>query len=233
MNPTKKLTIAIDGYSSCGKSTFAKRIARELRYVYIDSGAMYRAVTLYGIDHNLVGKGNVDKKSLLASLDEIFITFRKNESTGFSEVCLNDENVENRIRSLEVSENVSQVSVISEVRRKMVALQREMGIKKEIVMDGRDIGTVVFPDADIKIFMTADAHIRAIRRYKELQEKKIVANLEEVERNIRERDFIDENREDSPLKKAEDAILLDNSHMTPDEQMVWFRDMIRQAFKAN
>lgn len=225
----KKFIIAIDGYSSCGKSTFAKSIAKELKYVYIDSGAMYRAVTLYCINNNLVKNGNVDYKGIIASLDNIVISFSRNEISGLSETCLNGEIVETQIRTLEVSQYVSQISTISEVRRKMVRLQREMSKNKGVVMDGRDIGTVVFPDADIKIFMTADTFIRAKRRYKELIEKNIPANFEEVEKNIRERDYIDENREDSPLKKADDAILLDNSHMTVEEQMKWFKKLIQSC----
>lgn len=227
MQLKQNIIIAIDGYSSCGKSTFAKNIAKELDYLYIDSGAMYRAVTLYGIKNNLVKQGEVDSQGLIAALDDMVITFKKNELTGLSEICLNGIIVEKEIRSLEVSENVSPVSIISEVRRKMVALQREMAKNKGVVMDGRDIGTVVFPDAEIKIFMTADVHIRAERRFKELIEKNIPANFQEVEKNIRTRDYIDENREDSPLRKADDAILLDNSSMTPEEQMLWFRKLIK------
>jgi len=227
MNSSEKLIIAIDGYSSCGKSTFAKNIAKTFGYIYIDSGAMYRAVTLFGIEKNLVKNGNVNHEGIINALDDISITFTRNEDTGFSDICLNGRLVEKMIRGLEVSENVSQVSCISEVRKKMVALQREMGKNKDIVMDGRDIGTVVFPNADIKIFMTADAHIRALRRFKELQEKQMPANLEDVEKNIRERDHIDETRDDSPLKKAEDAYVLDNSFMTVKEQMVWFRKILK------
>jgi len=228
MNLSQKLIIAIDGYSSSGKSSFAKNIAKEFGYVYIDTGAMYRAVTLFCLNNKLAQNGNVNKQGIISSLDKIHVSFTMNEQTGFSEVCLNDNNVEKQIRGLEVSENVSQVSQISEVRRKMVSLQREMGINRGIVMDGRDIGTVVFPEADIKIFMTADPHIRALRRFRELQEKQIPANMEEVEKNIRERDHIDETRADSPLKKADDAIILDNSFMTPDEQLVWFRTIYKK-----
>jgi len=228
MNLSQKLIIAIDGYSSSGKSSFAKNIAKEFGYVYIDTGAMYRAVTLFCLNNKLAQNGNVNKQGIISSLDKIHVSFTMNEQTGFSEVCLNDNNVEKQIRGLEVSENVSQVSQISEVRRKMVSLQREMGINRGIVMDGRDIGTVVFPEADIKIFMTADPHIRALRRFRELQEKQIPANMEEVEKNIRERDHIDETRADSPLKKADDAVILDNSFMTPDEQLVWFRTIYKK-----
>jgi len=226
MNLSQKLIIAIDGYSSSGKSSFAKNIAKELGYVYIDTGAMYRAVTLYCLNNNLAKNGNLNRKGIISSLDKIHISFVMNQQTGFSEVCLNGNNVESEIRSLEVSQNVSQVSCISEVRKKMVSLQREMGTEKGIVMDGRDIGTVVFPEADIKIFLTADPHIRATRRFKELQGKKIPAKPEEIEKNIRERDHIDETRDDSPLKKADNAVVLDNSFMTPEEQMDWFRKIL-------
>ena len=178
----KKFIIAIDGYSSCGKSTFAKSIAKELKYVYIDSGAMYRAVTLYCINNNLVKNGNVDYKGIIASLDNIVISFSRNEISGLSETCLNGEIVETQIRTLEVSQYVSQISTISEVRRKMVKLQREMSKNKGVVMDGRDIGTVVFPDADIKIFMTADTFIRASKEDIRVNEKKYPANFEEVEK---------------------------------------------------
>jgi cytidylate kinase len=225
MNNSIKLIIAIDGYSSCGKSTFAKSIAREMAYIYIDSGAMYRAVTLYCIEKKIIQNGKTDKQLLLDSLQNISIDFKLNKTNGSSAVILNGRNVENRIRTLDVSENVSQVSRISEIREKMVAIQRKMGENRGIVMDGRDIGTVVFPQADIKIFMTADPHVRAVRRYQEMLEKGIEANLEEIEKNINERDYMDSTRADSPLKKAVDAILLDNTNMTPEEQMEWFREI--------
>lgn len=220
-----RLTITVDGYSSCGKSTFAKAIAAELGYLYLDSGSMYRAVTLFCLRNQLVKDGIADKTAIIRSLGSINISFRHDSATGHHEVLLNNESVEREIRDREVSDNVSAVSTIAEVREKMVILQRQIGRDGGIVMDGRDIGTVVFPDAPIKIFMTASPEIRAQRRYLELKEKGMKADIEAVERNIRERDHIDENRDVSPLRKADDAILLDNSHMTPGEQMEWFRNI--------
>lgn len=224
----KRLTIAIDGYSSCGKSTFAKAIAAKLGYLYIDSGSMYRAVTLFCLRKKMVADGNADKASIIKILDEVTITFALDPVTGHQEVLLNGEKVEREIRDRLVSDNVSAVSTIAEVRAKMVEIQRKLGDGGGIVMDGRDIGTVVFPEADIKIFMTAATSIRAKRRYLELVQKGMPADMEKVEKNISERDRIDETREISPLKKADDAVILDNSHMTPDEQMVWFRKLIRE-----
>lgn len=220
-----RLTITVDGYSSCGKSTFAKAIAAELGYLYLDSGSMYRAVTLFCLRKQLVKDGIADKAAIIRSLGSINISFRHDRATGHHEVLLNNESVEREIRDREVSDNVSAVSTIAEVREKMVILQRQIGRDGGIVMDGRDIGTVVFPDAAIKIFMTASPEIRAQRRYLELKEKGMKADIEAVERNIRERDHIDESRDVSPLRKADDAILLDNSHMTPGEQMEWFRNI--------
>ncbi len=228
MTQKNDLIIAVDGYSSCGKSTFAKAIAHELKYLYIDSGAMYRAVTLFCLENKLIIEGKVDYTGLTLSLDSIIIEFIRNTSSGLNETFLNGENVEEKIRSLEVSQNVSQVSQISEVRRKLVSLQREIGMKKGIVMDGRDIGTVVFPHADLKIFMIADPHVRAIRRYKEMVEKRLDVDLAKIEENIRFRDKLDESREDSPLKKASDAVLLDNTYMTPSEQIEWFREITKK-----
>ncbi|HYW97031.1 MAG TPA: (d)CMP kinase [Bacteroidales bacterium] len=232
-NTKNGLTIAVDGYSSCGKSTFARRIADELGYIYIDSGAMYRAVTLFGIEKGYVDDGRVDEAGLKKSLDNLDIGFVKDESTGRYLISMNGREVENEIRSMAVSENVSPVSRIGEIRERMVKLQRSVGGKNGVVMDGRDIGTVVFPGADIKIFMTADPHIRAERRFAELQAKGIPASLEKVEHNIRERDHIDETRAVSPLKKADDADILDNSYMSVEEQMQWFRDLLKKHDREN
>ena len=214
----KKITIAIDGHSSTGKSTMAKQLAKALSYIYVDTGAMYRAVTLFALQKGYIGP-NVDKLDLLVSdLPLIHLEFRQNKALGYSEMYLNKVNVENKIRTLEVSRFVSQVSVIREVRHKLVILQKEMGAKKGLVMDGRDIGTVVFPDAELKIFMTATPEIRATRRYKELLDKGADISYEEVLENVQQRDYLDSNREFSPLKKAEDAVVLDNSSMSPEQQ---------------
>src|SRR5512133_3493898 len=229
----KKLTIAIDGYSSCGKSTFAKAIAKELNYLYIDSGAMYRAVTLYCIRKNLAGKGFIDTPGIITDLENIHIDFVFNPDLGEYETYLNSENVEKEIRSMEVTSFVSRISQIHEVRSRMVQLQRQIGIFKGIVMDGRDIGTVVFPDADIKIFMTASVDIRAKRRYDELSSKGIVADLEEVKNGIIARDIADENRDISPLKRADDAIVLDNTRMTVAEQMIWVKGIIAKKLNGS
>lgn len=224
----KKLIIAVDGHSSCGKSTFAKAIAARMGYLYIDSGAMYRAVTLAFIEEGVIKGDTLDEEALGRLLDNITIDFRPAGSGSAAETYLNGVNVEKRIRGLEVASSVSLVSTSAMVRRKMVALQQEMGKDKGIVMDGRDIGTVVFPDADIKIFLTASADIRAGRRYKELIEKGEDVNFDEIRENILRRDEIDSTRKESPLKKAADAVVLDNSHMTPDEQMVWFENLLSE-----
>lgn len=229
----KKLIIAIDGYSSSGKSTFARSIARELNYIYIDSGAMYRAVTLYCIRKGYVTEDRIDTASITEDLGNIHISFCYNPDTGEFETYLNSENVEKEIRGIKVSAYVSRISMIPEVRARMVELQRQIGVYKGIVMDGRDIGTVVFPDADIKIFMTASVDVRAKRRYEELKSKKIDADYEEVKRNIITRDITDENRDISPLRKADDAILLDNTRMTIEEQMKWIRDIIEKKLNEN
>lgn len=215
--------IAVDGYSSCGKSTFARLIARELGYVYIDSGAMYRAVALFCLENNILADGNPVIEKLRESLGNITISFLLNKRTGMQETWLNGRNVEEAIRGIEVSAVVSKISQIREVRGKMVRLQRKIGKKGGVVMDGRDIGTVVFPEAQLKIFMTADADVRARRRYKELLEKGMDVKLDEIADNIRMRDHEDENRKVSPLRKADDAIVLDNSNMTIKEQMEWFK----------
>jgi len=224
----KKLVIAIDGHSSCGKSTFAKAIAARMEYTYIDSGAMYRAVTLACMDRGLIRDGKIDDKELRELLDSIIINFHKKEGKQAAETFINGVNVEGRIRNIDVASNVSVVSKSPLVRKQMVAMQRAMGREKGIVMDGRDIGTVVFPDADIKIFLTAGADIRAERRYLELVEKGQKVSLEEIRKNIIDRDRLDETRKESPLKKADDAILLDNSHMTPAGQMIWFEELLKK-----
>jgi CMP/dCMP kinase len=222
MNTKKRLTIAIDGYSSCGKSTFAKAIAAKLGYIFIDSGAMYRAATLYFMRKGLAQDGNANREEIIKRLNEVNVSFVNNPVTGHNDIYLNGENVEREIREAPVSGNVSTVSKIAEVREKMVMIQRSIGNDGGIVMDGRDIGTVVFPGAEIKIFMTASPEIRAKRRYLELIEKKMEADMEAVMKNITERDRIDETRSVSPLRKAADAIVLDNSDLTPDQQMEWF-----------
>ncbi|MDE5962460.1 MAG: (d)CMP kinase [Alistipes sp.] len=226
MSDTKqpKIIIAIDGFSSCGKSTFAKAIAARLGYIFIDTGAMYRAVTLYAQEHGAIRSGIIDEEAVTQLLDEITITFRFNPERGASDIYVNGDRVEGRIRTIEVSNCVSGVSAIPAVRRKLVAMQQAMGRQRGVVMDGRDIGTVVFPDAELKLFMTADPAVRAQRRYNELQAKGDDVSLEEIERNVRERDKADMSRAISPLRQAEDAIVLDNSHMTVDEQMAWFME---------
>ncbi len=225
------LIIAVDGYSSCGKSTFAKAIARWLGYTYIDSGAMYRAVTLYAMENGIIGEKGLDRKKLIAALPEIRISFEQDPATGSSVTLLNGRNVEEKIRSLEVSQWVSEVSRIREVREHLVQQQRRLAGHGGVVMDGRDIGTVVFPDADIKIFMTARPEVRAQRRYKELKEKGVEITFEEVLENVRERDRIDSGREVSPLKKADDALVLDNSDMSVEEQMEWIKEVIRKKLE--
>jgi CMP/dCMP kinase len=228
MKKRKKIIITVDGYSSCGKSTFAKAIAADLGYLYIDSGAMYRAVTLYCLRKGYVSGGVAENDKIISSLPEIKITFRINQDTGFNETLLNGEKVERELRDRAVSDNVSAVSTIAEVRAKLVELQRAIGARGGIVMDGRDIGTVVFPQAELKIFMTASPAVRAKRRYMELVEKGLQADIAAVEKNINERDRIDSSREISPLRQAEDAVVLDNSEMTVREQMVWFRKLFKQ-----
>ena len=218
----RKIIIAVDGFSSCGKSTFAKAIAARLGYIFIDTGAMYRAVTLHALAHGAIRSGIVDEEAVVKLLPEIAISFRFNPERGASDIYVNGDLVEGKIRTIEVSNCVSQVSAIPEVRQKLVAMQQEMGKRRGVVMDGRDIGTVVFPDAELKLFMTADPAVRAQRRYRELQEKGMPVPLEEIERNVRERDRADMSRAVSPLRQAEDAIVLDNSHMTVEEQMAWF-----------
>lgn len=219
---SEKLIIAIDGYSSCGKSTFAKMIAQRLGYVYIDTGSMYRAVTLFAMRKSLISETTLDQEHLKELLAKVNIRFVRNVTTGQNDTYLNDENVEKEIRSLEVSQYVSQVSRLKFVREKMVDLQRKMGEERGVVIDGRDIGTVVFPNADIKIFMTADPDVRAQRRYDELIAKGDKITFQEVKENLIKRDHIDTTRTESPLKQATDAYVLDNSKLTPDDQMTWF-----------
>ena len=219
---SKKIIIAIDGFSSCGKSTFAKSIAARLGYIFIDTGAMYRAVTLYALEHGAIRSGIADEESIVALLPGIAITFRFNPQRGASDIYVNGDLVEGRIRTIEVSNCVSAVSSIREVREKLVAMQQQMGERRGVVMDGRDIGTVVFPDAELKIFMTADPRVRAERRYAELRAKGDEVSFDEVLDNVISRDEADMNRAISPLRKADDAVVLDNSRMTVGEQMEWF-----------
>ncbi len=224
----KKIIIAIDGHSSCGKSTVAKDIARQLGIAYVDTGAMYRCVTLYAMRQGYIHNGEVDEVKLQAELDNILISFRNNPQTGRNETYLNGEMVENEIRGMEVSNNVSTVSAISSVRAKLVDYQRDMAKDTSLVMDGRDIGTVVFPNADLKLFMTADVDVRAKRRYDELSAKNQAVNLDEIAKNVRERDVLDSTRKESPLRQAPDALLLDNSHMTMDEQFQWIMNRLKE-----
>ena len=234
MSDTKqpKIIIAVDGFSSCGKSTFAKAIAARLGYIFIDTGAMYRAVTLFALEHGAIRSGIVDEEAVCRLLDQIAITFRFNPARGASDIYVNGDLAEGKIRTIEVSNCVSRVSAIPEVRAKLVAMQQEMGRRKGVVMDGRDIGTVVFPDAEMKLFMTADPKVRARRRYDELRAKGDEVTLEEIERNVVERDKADMSRRVSPLRQAEDAIVLDNSRMTVDEQMEWFVRLFDETTKG-
>lgn len=218
----KKIVIAVDGFSSCGKSTFAKMVAARLGYIFIDTGAMYRAVTLYAIENECVENGILNEDRLISQLDHIQIDFRFNPDRGASDIYVGGEWVEGKIRTIAVSNLVSQVSAIGEVRRRLVAMQQRMGREKGVVMDGRDIGTVVFPDAELKIFMTADPAVRAERRYKELLAKGEEVSREEIIENILQRDHLDQTRAISPLRKADDAITLDNGGMTLEEEMEWF-----------
>lgn len=214
----KKITIAIDGFSSTGKSTVAKRLAKELGYVYVDTGAMYRAVTLFMMRKIFVSEDNIDEEAIIRHLPFINLHFEFNEDLGYGEMYLNNENVEKEIRYLEVSQQVSKVSAIPQVRKKLVEQQQEMGENKGVVMDGRDIGTVVFPDAELKIFMTASTETRAQRRYDELKDRGDDINFDDVLKNVKDRDYMDSTREDSPLIKADDAIEFDNSNLGLEEQ---------------
>ena len=227
----KNIVIAIDGFSSCGKSTMAKALARNIGYLYFDSGAMYRAVALYCMQNNMIQEGNIDIETLRSKISEIEITFQADPETMNSITFLYGVNGEHEIRSLEVSRFVSQVAAIDFVRTEMVDRQREMGKAKGIVMDGRDIGTTVFPQAEMKVFVTASAEVRAQRRYDELTARGDNANFQEILENVLQRDHIDQTREVSPLKKADDALLLDNSHMTREEQMEWLIEEFNKLTK--
>lgn len=225
----KKIVIAIDGFSSCGKSTMAKDLAREVGYIYVDTGAMYRAVTLFAMRNDVFdAEGNIDETRLKALLPDVKLTFQLNNETKLPEVCLNGENVERYIRTLEVSQHVSPIAALPFVREKLVEQQQAMGKEKGIVMDGRDIGTVVFPDAELKIFVTASAEIRAQRRFKELEAKGMPADFDEILQNVEQRDYIDTHRETSPLRQADDALVLDNSHLTIAEQKVWLMEKFNE-----
>ena len=224
MDNKKKIVIAIDGFSSCGKSTFAKAIAAKLGYIFIDTGAMYRAVTLYALEQGAIVEGVVDQERVEQLLGDVGISFRFNAERGASDIYVNGVYAEDRIRGIEVSNCVSKVSSIGAVREKLVAMQQQMGSERGVVMDGRDIGTVVFPDAELKIFMTADPKVRAERRYKELTAKGEEVTMEEILENVISRDQADMTRAISPLRRAEDALELDNSYMSVEEQMAWFME---------
>lgn len=226
----KKITIAIDGHSSCGKSTMAKDLARKIGYVYVDTGAMYRAVTLYALRNNLFDTdGGIKEDELKSRMGDISISFRLNTATGRPDTYLNGENVEQEIRTMHVSNRVSPIAALPFVRQALVAQQQAMGKEKGVVMDGRDIGTTVFPDAELKVFVTASAEVRAQRRYDELKAKGMQADYNDILKNVQERDYIDSHRPTSPLRKADDAIELDNSNMTVDEQNDWLMEKYRQA----
>ena len=226
----KKITIAIDGHSSCGKSTMAKDLARKIGYVYVDTGAMYRAVTLYALRNNLFdADGGIKEDELKSRMGDISISFRLNTATGRPDTYLNGENVEQDIRTMQVSNRVSPIAALPFVRQALVAQQQAMGKEKGVVMDGRDIGTTVFPDAELKVFVTASAEVRAQRRYDELKAKGMQADYNDILKNVQERDYIDSHRPTSPLRKADDAIELDNSSMTVDEQNDWLMEKYRQA----
>ncbi|MBF1622769.1 (d)CMP kinase [Prevotella sp.] len=229
----KKITIAIDGFSSCGKSTMAKDLAKEIGYIYVDTGAMYRSVTLYALRHNLFNAdGTIREEELQAQMKDINISFQLNKETGRPDTYLNGENVENEIRTMEVSSHVSPIATLPFVRKALVEQQQRMGAEKGIVMDGRDIGTVVFPNAELKIFVTASAEVRAQRRYDELKAKGMEADFADILKNVQERDYIDSHRETSPLRKADDALELDNSQLTIAEQKQWLYDQYLKAAEA-
>ena len=226
----KKITIAIDGFSSCGKSTMAKDLAKEIGYIYVDTGAMYRSVTLYALHHNLFNAdGTIREEELQTQMKDINISFQLNKETGRPDTYLNGENVENEIRTMEVSSHVSPIATLPFVRKALVEQQQRMGAEKGIVMDGRDIGTVVFPNAELKIFVTASAEVRAQRRYDELKAKGMEADFADILKNVQERDYIDSHRETSPLRKADDALELDNSQLTIAEQKQWLYDQYCKA----
>ena len=225
----KKIVIAIDGHSSSGKSTMAKDLAREIGYTYIDTGAMYRAVTLYALRHQLIHGDQIDEAALQAALPSIEINFRRNPETNRPDTYLNGENVEQAIRGMEVADKVSPVAALGFVRRALVAMQQAMGQEKGIVMDGRDIGTVVFPDAELKLFVTASPEVRAQRRVDELRAKGEAVSYEEVLANVKKRDLIDSTRAESPLRQAPDALVLDNSNMSIAEQKQWLMTQFKKA----
>ena len=228
----KKITIAIDGHSSCGKSTMAKDLAQRVGYIYVDTGAMYRSVTLYALRHNMFSAdGSINTEMLKEQMPQIVITFQLNAETGRPDTYLNGECVEQLIRSLEVSSHVSPIAALPFVREAMVAQQQQMGQGGGVVMDGRDIGTVVFPDAELKVFVTASAEVRAQRRYDELQQKGMPADYDDILKNGQERDYIDSHREVGPLRQAPDALLLDNSHMTIAEQNEWLMQRFLERTK--
>ena len=229
---SKKITIAIDGFSSTGKSTIAKQLAKHLCYVYVDTGAMYRAVTYFAMQNGYITANFFDKQTLINSLSFIKLHFEFNPELGFAEMYLNDANIEKEIRTLEVSNFVSLVAEVSEVRAKLVEKQQEMGKGKGIVMDGRDIGTVVFPNAELKIFMTASSETRARRRFDELKDKGQAVSFEEVLKNVEQRDYIDTHRDDSPLVKADDAIEIDNSYLTREEQFNAVLEMVDEVINS-
>ena len=229
----KKITIAIDGFSSCGKSTMAKDLAKEIGYIYIDSGAMYRAVTLYSLQQGIFGADGIDEVRLQQEMEQIHISFQLNATTGRPDTYLNGVNVEQQIRTMEVSSHVSPIAALPFVREAMVKQQQEMGKAKGIVMDGRDIGTTVFPDAELKIFVTASPEIRAQRRYDELKAKGEQANLQEILENVKQRDYIDQHRDTSPLRKADDALLLDNSQLTIAEQKEWLYEQFNRLTQSD
>ena len=228
----KKITIAIDGYSSCGKSTMAKDLASEIGYVYVDSGAMYRTVALYALENGIIRDGQIDEKRLSSEMKNIEISFVFNPERGRPDTYLNGKCVESRIRTLEVSNHVSPIAALGFVRKEMVRQQQRMGEQGGIIMDGRDIGTTVFPNAELKIFVTAAAEIRAQRRYDELVEKGMPEPYEDILRNVQERDYIDTHRDVSPLRQADDAILLDNGRMTIDEQNEWLMEQFRRVAES-
>jgi len=228
----KKIIIAIDGYSSCGKSTMAKALAKQIGYIYVDSGAMYRAVTLFALQKGLFrSDGTICEAELRDQLPHVRVSFRLDSATRLPLTYLNGENVENDIRTMEVSSHVSPIATLAFVRKALVEQQQRMGAEKGIVMDGRDIGTVVFPDAELKIYVTADAEVRAQRRFEELKEKGQPADFNTILKNVQERDYIDSHREVSPLRKADDALELDNSHLTIAQQNAWLKEHYLQAVK--
>ena len=226
----KKITIAIDGHSSCGKSTMAKDLAKRIGYIYVDTGAMYRSVTLYALRNGLFNaNGTIKEEELKAQMGNIKISFKLNKTTGRPDTYLNGENVENQIRTMEVSSHVSVIAALPFVRAALVEQQQQMGAEKGIVMDGRDIGTVVFPNAELKVFVTASPEVRAQRRYDELKAKGLEANFDDILKNVQERDYIDSHRATSPLRKAEGAIELDNSNITIEQQQQWLYDQYCKA----